>query len=262
MLLAAGSQVSRDRAHLGHRRRRRPGSSSQHDEHMLWISARVVVGLGLRKRRAYDGPPLIFGRQALEWSSTCGTRCTRTCAAVVRVLRPASDRAADVARDGRPAAGAVLPRLRAHLLLPARPDLLGVTAVMFFLEMAAAVALAFTPDPGARVPVQPRRRTRSSATCSRRWRTSRRWPRRTSSASTSSSRSRRSRREQTKFERRPRRVRPQRPEPTGSARSTCRCWPSCRCWVRPRCCCSAAGWSSTARSASATSSASTSCRCW
>ena len=42
-------------------------------------------------------------------------------AALVRLLRPPPDRPADVARDGRPAGGPLLPRLRADLLLPARP---------------------------------------------------------------------------------------------------------------------------------------------
>ena len=112
---------------------------------------------------------------------------------LVRLLRPPPDRPADEPRDGRPAGRPLLPRLRPDLLLPARlhdrrrrdrrlPDLVEARADRDGDRAGA--------DRG-RVPLQPRRRTRCCATCSRRWPTSRRSPRRTSSASTSSSRSRR-----------------------------------------------------------------------
>ena len=70
----------------------------------------------------------------------------------------------------------------------------GVTVVLFIVSWKLAlVALAFTPVLVFIAYRYSRSRTPCSATSSRRWRTSRPSPRRTSSASTSSSRSRRSR---------------------------------------------------------------------
>ena len=66
-------------------------------------------------------------------------------------------------------------------------------------------------------------RTRCCATCSRRWPTSRRSPRRTSSASTSSRRSRRSRPSRTSSSARSEALFARACARTGSARSTCRC---------------------------------------
>ena len=87
-------------------------------------------------------------------------------------------------------------------------------------------------------------RTRCCATCSRRWPTSRRSPRRTSSASTSSSRSRRRTREQAKFEHRSEAgLRAERAGEPPARASTSRCSASCRCSRRRRSCSSAGAWS-------------------
>ena len=82
--------------------------------------------------------------------------------------------------------------------------IVGATAVMFVVNWK--LALVAIGDRAVLIVVSrtatSTSRTRCCATCSRRWPTSRRSPRRTSSASTSSSRSRRSSAEQAKFERR------------------------------------------------------------
>ena len=114
-------------------------------------------------------------------------------AALVRLLRPPPDRPADVARDRRPADGPLLPRLRAHLLLPAHPhDRLGDgralrDRVAAGADRARDHARRSSPSPTATA-TSP---TPCCATCSRSSATSRRSPRSRSSASTSSSRSRR-----------------------------------------------------------------------
>ena len=71
------------------------GADARPQVHLRQAGARGRVGHARRALRA-PAPPL------------------------VRVLRPAPDRAADVARDRRPADDPVLPRLRADLLRPAR----------------------------------------------------------------------------------------------------------------------------------------------
>ena len=113
--------------------------------------------------------------------------------ALVRLLRPQPDGAAHVARDDRPPVRALLPRLRAHLLRPARRDDRRRHAVLFFYSWKLAlIALAITPIIVARrVPLQPRvaaRPARRPAEARRGLRSS---PRSRSPASTSSSRSRR-----------------------------------------------------------------------
>ena len=77
---------------------------------------------------------------------------------VLRVLRPLPDRPADVARDRRPAGGAVLPRLRAHLLLPARDHRrLGHRRARVRRLAPRADRPGDHADPGPRrVPLQPR----------------------------------------------------------------------------------------------------------
>ena len=71
-----------------------------------------------------DGrPPLHLGEPGARRRVRHPRRVLRPpAAALVRVLRLAPDRPADVARHGRPAAGALLPRVRADLLLPAPAD--------------------------------------------------------------------------------------------------------------------------------------------
>ena len=122
------------------------------------------------------------------------------------------------------------------------------------LEARADLARDRAVPGRGRLPLQPRRRIRSCATCSRRWPTSRRSPRRTSSASTSSSRSRRRRPSRRSSSAAPRRCSRRASRRTASGRSTCRCSRSCRSSRRRRSCSSAGGWSPTARSRSATSS--------
>src|SRR3954451_24995465 len=80
-------------------------------------------------------------------------------APVIRLLRPSPDGAADVARDGRPAGRAVLPRLRLDLLLPERPDR-GVRDRRPLLLRVAACARGprgHAVHRRARLPLQPRR---------------------------------------------------------------------------------------------------------
>ncbi len=103
--------------------------------------------------------------------------------------------------------------------------IVGVGILLFVISWKLAlIALAISAGAGrGRLPLQPASRTRCSATCSRRWPTSRRSPRRTSSASTSSSRSRRSRPSRTSSSGAPRRSSPRASARTGSGRSTCRC---------------------------------------
>ena len=77
---------------------------------------------------------------------------------VVRLLRPQPDRPAHVTRDGRPAGGPLLPRLRADLLLPAhrhgrRRD---VGAVRRQLEAGLRRPLDHAGADRAGVPLQPR----------------------------------------------------------------------------------------------------------
>ena len=69
-----------------------------------------------------DARAQVHLRQAGDRGRVGHARCAlrAPAAALVRLLRPAPDRAADVARDGRPADDPLLPRLRADLLRPAR----------------------------------------------------------------------------------------------------------------------------------------------
>ena len=164
---------------------------------------------------------------------------------VVRLLRPAPDRPADVARDDRPPVGPLLPRLRADLLLPARAH-----------DRRPSRSCCSCTTGGSRSSCWRSRRSSSAsptgtatsrirccARSSSTWATWRRSPRRTSSASTSSSRSRRSRPSRRTSSAAPRtRSSARASRPTGSARSTCRCSRSCRCWFRRWYCSSAAGW--------------------
>ena len=79
--------------------------------------------------------------------------------ALVRLLRPAPDRPADVARDGRPAGRPLLPRLRPDLLLPERPHrALGDRRPLLRPVGARADRARDRARPGrAGVPLQPHR---------------------------------------------------------------------------------------------------------
>ena len=94
------------------------------------------------------GRRLISGRQALAVEFDLRNGPLRPPApALVRLLRPPPDRAADVARDGRPAGSPLLPRLRADLLLPERADrrLRDRGACSGSNWQLALIALAITP---------------------------------------------------------------------------------------------------------------------
>ena len=145
----------------------------------------------------------------------------------------------------------LLPRLRADLLLPARLHGHRRRILVFLISWKLAlIALSFSPVLVAIAYHYTTSRTRCCATCSRRWPTSRRSPRRTSSASTSSSRSRRSRPSRTSSSAAPRRC----------SRRACVANRQRAFYVpvlsflpllgRRRCCSSAGTWSSTARSRS------------
>ena len=157
---------------------------------------------------------------------------------------------ADVARDRRPAVGALLPRLRADLLLPARPhDRLGDgRALRDRVAARADRARDHAGDRRRRLPLQPRlapRPARRPAEARRRRDgrrgVDRRRPRRqvvrAGGAAPGDVRARVRQRSSTRPCAR-----------SGSARSTCRCSRSCRCSRRRPCCSPPAGWSSTARS--------------
>ena len=156
------------------------------------------------------------------------------------------DRAADVARDRRPPVGPLLPRLRPHLLLPARAhDRLGDgRAVLRRVAARADRARDHAADRRRRVPLQPRLASgapRRPAEARRR-RDGR--PRSRSSASTSSSRSPRKTGARRSSSAPPVLSSTQPSAPSGNARSTCRCSPSCRCSRRPPSCSPPAAWSS------------------
>ena len=105
------------------------------------------------------GRRLISGRQALGIEKDMREGAVRApAAALVRLLRPPPDRPADVARDRRPAVGALLPRLRPDLLLPARPhDRLGDgRALRRRVAARADRARDHAGDRRRRLPLQPR----------------------------------------------------------------------------------------------------------
>ena len=79
-------------------------------------------------------------------------------AALVRLLRPPPDGPADVARDHRPAVGALLPRLRPDLLLPARAHrrLGDGRALRRRVEAGVDRARDHAADRRRRLPLQPR----------------------------------------------------------------------------------------------------------
>ena len=86
----------------------------------LWLIVARRARLGARERRFMVGRRLIAGRQALGVEFDIRNALyAKLAAALVRLLRPPPDGPAHVARDRRPPDRALLPRLRAHLLLPA-----------------------------------------------------------------------------------------------------------------------------------------------
>ena len=87
----------------------------------LWIL--LIIGLGVLRAVLMVGRRLISGRQALGVEYDLRDELYGALpAALVRLLRPEPDGAAHVAGDDRSAVGAVLPRVRADLLRPARRD--------------------------------------------------------------------------------------------------------------------------------------------
>ena len=181
-------------------------------------------------------------------------------APLVRLLRPPPDRPADVARDGRPPVGALLPRLRPHLLLPARPHDRGRVGRALHRRLAAR-ARRDGLHAGARLPRVPllqrlapgsaRRPAEDGRRRDRRRGEHRRRPRR-QVLRAGAERDREVRRSGRRASSAARSTR------TASGRSTCPCSRSCRCSRRRPSSCSAAAWSRTARSGSISSSRSTS----
>ena len=162
--------------------RRRPPAGGPH--------ARAALHLGQAGDRGRVG----HARRALRAPA----------AALVRLLRPAPDRPADVARDGRPADDPLLPRLRADLLRAARDHdrLRHRRPLLLRLAAGADRARDHAAPRRRRLPLQPRlasgpprraaeargrrdrvRRSRSSASTS-----SSRSPRRSRSSSASATR--------------------------------------------------------------------------
>ena len=126
---------------------------------MLWILVGAVLAVGFVARGA-DGrpppdlrPPGAGGRDGHAPGPLLAPR-----APLVRLLRPPPDRAADVARDGRPAGRPLLPRLRPDLLLPERDhrDLGDRGAARLQLEARADRAGDHARARGRRLPLQPR----------------------------------------------------------------------------------------------------------
>ena len=150
------------------------------------IAIVLVVGVdqgGVHARAAAD-----LGQAGARGGARPAERDLREArAALVRLLRPAADGPADVARDRRPAGRPLLPRLRPDLLLPARlhRGRGGRAPLRGLVEARARRArdrcLRWSRSRTATATC----RTRCCATCSRRWRMSRPSPRRTSSACTS-----------------------------------------------------------------------------
>ena len=148
-----------DRARLGDRPRRdRQGARAPR--------LAPALGLGRRDRRARrrargadGGPPPHLGPAGARRRDGHAQRPLRASRPpLVRLLRPPPDRPADVARLRRPPGRALLPRLRAHLLLPERAHGRVGDRRPLLLRVAARADRA-RGDAGARrprVPLQPR----------------------------------------------------------------------------------------------------------
>ena len=126
----------------------------------LWTLIWIAVALGVVEGAADGGAPLHLGLAGARSRVRHAQRPLFAPGAdVVRLLRPPPDGAADVARDGRPAGGPLLPRLRPDLLLPARADDRGRHRGHALPRVAARARRAGgdAADRRARVPLQPRR---------------------------------------------------------------------------------------------------------
>src|SRR5205814_8630017 len=110
-----------DRAELGDEARDRPG------EPPARLPPAVALRLGDRGARRGEGDPddrpspHLRPPSARRRDGPPERPLPAPGPALVRLLRPPPDRPADVARDGRPAGRALLPRLRPDLLLPEHP---------------------------------------------------------------------------------------------------------------------------------------------
>ena len=251
-------------------RRRARERGQLEDRRELWTIALAVLLVGLVRALFMVGRRLISGRQAL------GVEYDMRDAVYAKLLR------LSFGFYDRHQTGQLMSR--ATVDLQSVRFFLGYGLIFFFQHVLTIVGVSrscsSSSTGGSRSPRLPSRRcssssptatpasrTRSCATCSRRWPTSRRSPRRTSSASTSSSPSRRSGTRPRSSPRGRRASSAARSTRTASGRSTCPFCRSCHCWRRRPFSCSAAAWSRTARSGSISSSRSTcscscsSCRC-
>ncbi len=185
------------------------------------------------------GRRLISGKQALDVEMDMRQRHVfAPRAAVVRVLRPQPDGPAHVARDGRPAGRAVLPRLRPDLLLPEHPhNRLGDRRPLLLpVETRADRARGDALPRRDRLPVQPhrapdapRRPAEARGRCDGCRGEHRRRPRRQGIRAGAGGGSEVRRAQRTRFSTR-------RFRRTGSARRTSRSSPSCLSSPRPPCC--------------------------
>ena len=208
-----------------------------HDKHALKLIVAAVLAVGLARALFMVGAPPDLGTAGARRRVRPAQRALRAPApALVRLLRPPPDGAADVARDGRPADRPLLPRLRAHLLLPERAHARrrGGRDVLRQLEADARRAVDRAAADRARVPLLARRAPAAARRAAedgrrrdRRRGEHRRRPRR-QVVRAGAAPSRRS----SSAPRRPSSGRASRR--TGSARSTCRCSRSCRCSRRRR----------------------------
>ena len=239
--------------------------------------ARVARLLDRRDPRARGRPGCVDGRPPVHLGPAGARRGVRHARravralppAVVRLLRPQPDGAADVPRDDGPPVRALLPRLRADLLRPAHRDGRRRHDRPLLLQLAARArgARDHAADRVRRVPVQQGlaagaagRPAEARRRLDRGRGEHRRRPRREVLRAGGQARRRSSRAPPTPSSAR-------RSSQIGSARSTFLCSPSCRSSLRRRCSSSPGAWSCRDRCLRGASSPSTSswrcssCRC-
>ena len=110
----------RGRDRLPHRRRARERGRRGETASQLWTIALAILLVGAARAALHGRATADLRPAGARGRVRHARRALREAPSpLVRLLRPAPDRSADVARHGRPPVRALLPRLRAHLLLPA-----------------------------------------------------------------------------------------------------------------------------------------------